>query len=93
MFKYTCVNTDSSVLIKYLKKTPIRRRKKIIESHCSKAMRNKINIHFCSFVPPIKEQNASLEDVLHLLNKIFLINKNVKLNAYVIEETDFCCRC
>ena len=93
MFKYTCVNTDPSVLIKDLKKTPIRRRKKIIQTHCSNAMRSRIYSACSSFIPPIKEQKASLKDVLHLLNKTFLINKNVKLNAYSVEITNLCCRC
>ena len=115
MYKYTCVNTDPSVLIKDLKKTPIRRRKKIIKTHCSNAMRSRIYsacssfipsikeqqanamrsriYSACSFIPPIKEQKASLKDVLQLINKIFLINKNVKLNAYSVEITNLCCRC
>ena len=93
MYKYTCVNTDPSVLIKDLKKTPIRRRKKIIQTHCSNAMRSRIYSSCWSFIPPIKEQEASLKDVLHLLNKTFLINKNVKIKAYSVEITNLCCRC
>ena len=39
------------------------------------------------------KKEASLKDALYLLNKTFLINKDVKERAYHVDHSDNCLRC
>jgi hypothetical protein len=81
-YRYTCDNSCSADLAQEFKKIPLRRRKKILEKDCSSAMEHRIKNILSPFTPLVKEIKADLKDVLNLLNKCFLINKNVKKNAY-----------
>lgn len=80
-YKYTCNNSCSADLAQEFKKLPIRQRKKQINL-CSPAMEHRLKNILSPFTPPVKEVKGDLKDVLNLLNKCFLINKNVKKNAY-----------